>query len=61
MTGVWVSDVDLVRCAEVRDVVSADVVAEPFKAATIATVEFVNESVKNLVEDDLALGGGEPG
>jgi hypothetical protein len=57
---VWALDVDLVRCAEVRDVVSADVVAEPFKAARIATVAFVDESV-NLVEDDLALGGGEPG
>jgi hypothetical protein len=57
---VWALDVDLVRCAEVRDVVSADVVAEPFEAATIAAVAFVDESV-NLVEDDLALGGGEPG
>jgi hypothetical protein len=53
-------DVDLVRCAEVRDVVSADVVAEPFEAVTIATVAFVDESV-NLVWDDLASGGGEPG
>ena len=56
----WALDVDLVRCAEVRDVVSADVVAEPFEAVTIAAVAFVDESV-NLVEDDLALGGGEPG
>jgi hypothetical protein len=53
-------DVDLVRCAEVRDVVSADVVAEPFEAVTIATVAFVDESV-NLVWADLASGGGEPG
>ena len=44
----WTLDVNLVRCAEVRDVVSADVMAEPFEAATIATVAFVNESV-NLV------------
>ncbi len=35
----------MVRCAEVRDVVSADVVAEPFEAATVATVAFVDESV----------------
>ena len=56
----WALDVDLVRCAEVRDVVSADVVVEPFEAATIATVAFFDESV-NLVEDDLASGGGEPG
>ncbi len=41
-------DVDLVRCAEVRDVVSADVVAEPFEAATVAMVASVDESV-NLV------------
>ena len=44
----WTLDVDLVRCAEVRDVVSADVVAEPFEAATVVTVAFVDESV-NLV------------
>ena len=56
----WALDVDFVRCVEVRDVVSADMVAEPFEAATIATVVFVDESV-NSVEDDLALGGGEPG
>ena len=48
MTGVWTLDVNLVRCAEVRDVVSADVVAEPFEAATVATIAFVDESV-NLV------------
>ena len=41
----WALDVDLVRCAEVRDVVSADVVAEPFEAATVATVALVDESV----------------
>ena len=41
-------DVNLVQCAEVRDVVSADVVAEPFEAATVATVALVDESV-NLV------------
>ena len=46
--GVWALDVDLVRCTEVRDVVSVDVVAEPFEAATVATVAFVDESV-NLV------------
>ncbi len=38
----------MVRCAEVRDVVSADVVAEPFEAAAVTTVAFVDESV-NLV------------
>ena len=48
MTGVWTLDVNLVRCAEVGDVVSADVVAEPFEAETDATVAFVDESV-NLV------------
>ena len=48
MTGVWALDIDFVRCAEVRDVVSADVVAEPFEAATVVTVAFVDESV-NLV------------
>ena len=41
-------DVNLVRCAAVRDVVSADVVAEPFEAATVTTVTFVDDSV-NLV------------
>ena len=41
-------DVDLVRCAAVGYVVSADVVAEPFEAATVVTVAFVDESV-NLV------------
>ena len=46
--GVWTLDVDLVRCAEVRDVVSADVVAEPFEAASVAMVAFGNDSV-NLV------------
>jgi len=43
--------IDLVRCAEVRDVVSVDVVAEPFEAATVATVAtvaFVDDSM-NLV------------
>jgi hypothetical protein len=45
---VWTLDVDLVQCAEVRDVVSANVVVEPFEAATVATVAFVDESV-NLV------------
>ena len=48
LTRVWTLDVDLVRCAEVRDVVSADVVTEPFEAAMVATVVFVNDSV-NLV------------
>ena len=42
LTGVWTLDVDLVRCAEVRDVVSGDVVAEPFEVAMVA---FVNDSV----------------
>ena len=56
----WTLDVNLVRCTEVRDVVSAGVVAEPFEAATVATVAFVDESM-NLVQDDLALGCGEPG
>ena len=60
MTGVWTLDVDLVRCAEVRDVVSVDVVAKPFEAATVETVTCVDESV-NLVCGDLARGGGEPG
>ena len=60
MTGVWTLDVDLVRCAEVRDVVSVDVVAKPFEAATVETVACVDESV-NLVYDGLARGGGEPG
>jgi hypothetical protein len=49
-----------VRCAEVRDVVSVDVVAKPFEAATVETVACVDESV-NLVYGDLAIGGGEPG
>ena len=53
-------DVNLVRCADVRDVVSADVVAKPFEAATVEMVTCVDESV-NLVYDDLARGGGEPG
>ena len=44
----WTLDVDLVQCAEVRDVVNANVVAEPFEAAAVATVAFVDESV-NLV------------
>ena len=56
----WTLDVNLVRCADVRDVVSADVVAEPFEAATVAMVAFVDESV-NLVWDDLASEGEEPG
>ncbi len=60
MTGVWTLDVNLVRCAEVRDVVSVDVVAKPFEAATVETVMCVDESV-NLVYDGLARGGGEPG
>ena len=50
----------MVRCAEVRDVVSVDVVAKPFEAATVETVTCVDESV-NLVCGDLARGGGEPG
>ena len=41
-------DVNLVQCAEVRDVVSADVVAELFEAATVEMVACVDESV-NLV------------
>jgi len=45
---VWTLDVNLVRCAEVRDVVSADVLAEPFEAAAAASVAFVDESM-NLV------------
>ena len=53
-------DVNLVRCAEVRDVVSVDVVAKPFEVATVETVACVDESV-NLVYDGLARGGGEPG
>ena len=39
LTGVWTSDVDLVQCAEVRDVVSVDVVAEPFEVATVAILD----------------------
>ncbi len=45
LTGVWTLDVDLVQWAEVRDVVSGDVVAEPFEVAMVA---FVDDSV-NLV------------
>ena len=56
----WTLDVNLVRCAEVRDVVSVDVVAKPFEVATVETVACVDESV-NLVYDGLARGGGEPG
>ena len=56
----WTLDVDLVQCAEVRDVISTDVVAKPFKAAMVETVACVDESV-NLVYDGLARGGGEPG
>jgi len=41
-------DVNLVQCAEVRDVVSADVVAEPFETVTVEMVACVDESV-NLV------------
>ena len=48
LTGVWTLDVDLVRCAEVRDVVSADVMAKPFEAATVETVACVDGSL-NLV------------
>ncbi len=44
----WTLDVNLVQCAEVRDVVSADVVAEPFEAAMVEMVACVDESV-NLV------------
>ena len=44
----WTLDVNMVRCTEVRDVVSADVVVEPFEAATVTTFAFVDESV-NLV------------
>ena len=39
----WTLDVDLVRCAAVGDVVSADVVAEFFEAASVA---FVDDSLK---------------
>jgi hypothetical protein len=40
---VWTEDVDLVQCAAVGDVVSADVVTELFKAASVA---FVDDSSK---------------
>ena len=35
----WTEDVDLVRCAAVGDVVSADVVVELFEAALVAFVD----------------------
>ena len=41
----WTLDIDLLQCAEVRDVLSVDVAAEPFEAATVT---FVDDSV-NLV------------
>ena len=44
----WTLDVNLVRCAEVGDVVSADVVAEPSEATTVEMVACIDESV-NLV------------
>ncbi len=39
-------DIGLVRCAELRDVVSVDVVAEPFEAVTVL---FIDVSVSLLV------------
>ena len=39
----WTLDVDLVRCAAVGYVVSADVVAELFEAASVS---FVDDSLK---------------
>ncbi len=39
LTGVWTEDEDLVRRTEVRDVVSADVMTELFKAAMVNDVE----------------------
>jgi hypothetical protein len=36
---VWAKDIDLVQCAEVRDVMSADVVAELFEVVSVAFVD----------------------
>ena len=41
LTGVWTKGKDLVRRAEVRDVVNTDVVAELFEMVTVVFVDSV--------------------
>jgi hypothetical protein len=53
---VWALNIDLVQCAEVWDVVGADVVTKAFEALTVACVD-----VQDVAKSGRVTWGVEPG